>query len=221
MSRSIRCLSCGATLLEAIGPCPQCGGEIELSITLVGQEIKAVQGNLTTWRAATFAPDWYKDALSEAHQNQTSGRDARRKEIIFAVACAESYLFEWVRDEVLCCDYKALETYFSADQKIGVKERWKKVTKHLQSDARIKNTHDFSHSTAWNDFNNLVNLRDGLLHGSASRPETAGLTIGLPVPSMDALDTLTPGWAINVVGNLIIELNIVSGTPQPNWINKH
>jgi hypothetical protein len=219
MSSSIRCLSCGATLLEAVGPCPQCGGPIELSITLVGQEMKAVQGNLTPWLSATFAPNWYKDALSEANQNQTSGRDARRKEIIFAVACAESYLFEWVRDEVLCCDYKALETYFPANQKFGVKERWKTVTKRLQNDARIKNTHDFGQSTVWTEFNELVNFRDGLLHGSASRPETAGLTNGLPVPSMGDLDAREPGWAIKVVRNLIIELSTCAGTPPPNWIN--
>lgn len=219
MPSIIHCLSCGTTLFEAVGPCPKCGGTIELSVSLTGQEIKAEAGILTPWHSATFAPLWYKDALSEANQNQAADRDARRKEVIFAVACAESYLFEWVRDDVLIRDYKALEIYFPAGQHSGVKERWKEVTRNLDKDNRIKNTHDFCHSTAWQEFNRLIDFRNGLLHGGASRPETAGLTKGFPVPSMRELDLLKPGWAIYVVRNLIIELNTVADTPLPNWIN--
>ncbi|MGZ4953543.1 MAG: hypothetical protein ACXV8Q_00405 [Methylobacter sp.] len=219
MPSIIHCLSCDATLSEAVGPCPHCGGPIELSISLTGQEIKADSGNLTPWLSATFAPRWYKDALSEANQNQPTDRDARRKEIIFAVACAESYLFEWVRDEVLNSDYEALETYFPTGQCSGVKERWKDVTKRLDKDNQINNTHDFSRSTAWKEFNRLIDFRNGLLHGGASRPETAGLTNGFPVPSMRELDALRPGWAIDVVRSLIFELSTVAGTPPPNWIN--
>ena len=51
-----------------------------------------------------FAPAWFNDALREAESN----RDARRREIGFPVACAESYLFEWVRDSVVRGDLAAL-----------------------------------------------------------------------------------------------------------------
>lgn len=67
----------------------------------------------TVWNIATFAPEWYADALREA---LLSGRDARRREIVFAVCCAESYLIEWVRDHVLNKQYNELEKFFPATQ---------------------------------------------------------------------------------------------------------
>ena len=48
MSSTIRCLSCGATFLEAVGPCAQCGGSIELSVPLTGVEAKGVAGQVGT-----------------------------------------------------------------------------------------------------------------------------------------------------------------------------
>lgn len=48
MQSTIRCLSCGATFLVAVGPCAQCGGAIELSIPLTGVEAKLVAGNVGT-----------------------------------------------------------------------------------------------------------------------------------------------------------------------------
>lgn len=49
-------------------------------------------GMPTIWLSYCFAPEWFADALNEAK----TGRDhnTRRREIIFAVCCAESYLVE-------------------------------------------------------------------------------------------------------------------------------
>ena len=48
MPAKIHCLSCGAIFLEAIGPCLQCGGSIEVSIPLTGVEVKCIAGQVGT-----------------------------------------------------------------------------------------------------------------------------------------------------------------------------
>ena len=48
MVLQIHCLDCGATVLEPVGPCPGCGGEIELSIRLAGVQAQCAAGNLGT-----------------------------------------------------------------------------------------------------------------------------------------------------------------------------
>lgn len=47
MSSTIRCKSCGASFEKAIGPCPHCGGEVELSVQLTGVEAKTSLGSMT------------------------------------------------------------------------------------------------------------------------------------------------------------------------------
>ena len=54
-------------------------------------------------KVTRFAPDWLRDARSEAMLLEDI--DSRRREIVFAVCFIESYLFEWVRDDVLCRNY--------------------------------------------------------------------------------------------------------------------
>ncbi len=46
MARTIRCLSCNATLVLPIGPCPLCGGEIEVSVGLTGLSMGLSAGSL-------------------------------------------------------------------------------------------------------------------------------------------------------------------------------
>lgn len=212
MSRVIRCNDCHATLDEPVGPCPKCGGAITVSVQLIGQQVNTALGNLTPWMCANYAPYWYKDALAEANQ---SGRDARRREIIFAVACAESYLFEWVRDEVLKRDYNALNTYFNG--KSGIKCRWKAVTKQLANDKRINISPDYTSKT-WQDFINLVDYRDGLIHAVASLPQTDGHP-NKPKPSMEEIDSYAQKKAIDTIKNLILDLNDAAGISAPDWIN--
>jgi hypothetical protein len=212
MSSVIRCDDCHTTLAEPVGPCPKCGGVITVSVQLIGQQVNTAQGNLTPWMCANYAPCWYKDALEEANQN---GREARRREIIFAVACAESYLLEWVRDEVLKRDYNALNTYFN--EKLGIKCRWKAVTKQLEKDKKIKKSPDYTSGT-WQDFRDLVDYRDGLIHAVASLPQTDGHPKNLK-PSMEEIDSYAQKKAINTIKNLILELNNAAGTVAPDWIN--
>lgn len=44
MSPVIHCLGCGATFVEAVGPCIHCGGEVELSVPLTGVAARAISG---------------------------------------------------------------------------------------------------------------------------------------------------------------------------------
>src|SRR5919112_3743691 len=78
-------------------------------------------GELTVWLTYSFAPEWFEDALNEAKRG--ADHNARRREIVFAVCCAESYLFEWVRDEIIGKSnmerlMKYLNKYFPPKRKI-------------------------------------------------------------------------------------------------------
>jgi hypothetical protein len=123
----------------------------------------------TVWRTFSFAPEWFADAKAEAG---VIGHAARRREILFAVCAAESYIFEWVRDTALNHDFSILATYFPIDTRRGVKEKVRDIPKALCRDGRIKSPLDCS-GREFADFQTLVDLRDGLVHASASRPETA------------------------------------------------
>ena len=92
-------------------------------------------GTPTLWVVNSFAPEWFQDALHEAR----TGYDyhARRREILFAVCFAESYLVEWVRDFVLKRDFGKLNSYFPPDQRKTVTEKWKDVPKRLLTDNLI------------------------------------------------------------------------------------
>jgi len=66
--------------------------------------------------------------------------------------------------------------------------------------------------------NTLVDYRNGLTHARASRPQQAGqLDKERPVPSGDDLDRLAPGWAIQVVIDLVKYLHAEVGTPPQEW----
>jgi hypothetical protein len=169
------------------------------------------------WLAEAFAKSWYRDARGEA---DTPGADARRREIVFAIACAESFLFEWVRDDVLGAgDMVALPKYFPDGARRGIRKRWPSVIKALHADGRIVGLPNVVTSRAWQSFCQLVEYRDGLLHAGASRPSGTGVAAKAePKPSMRELDELGGGWAADVVAELIRELCSAARTQSPSWI---
>ena len=115
------------------------------------------------WLSANFASFWYADAKLEAIGSGDIHR--RRREITFSVAAAESYLLEWVRDEVLKRDFAGLDTYFRPDERRhrSVTEKWKQITNTLVSHGRIKAAPSFIGKT-WQNFHRLVAFRNGLIH---------------------------------------------------------
>lgn len=114
--------------------------------------------------ASEYAEKWYRDARAEA---AVEGTDARRREIVFAVCCAEAYLFEWAYSEPFGGDIAAIPRYFPKDDKRGLSERWKKVLKDLFEAEVIPARPDFdgAHGVHWNQ---LVRQRDGFIHAVGS-----------------------------------------------------
>lgn len=171
----------------------------------------------TVWLTANFAPRWYADAKNEANQ---TGDDARRREIVFAVAFVESYLFEWVRDVVLSGEFAKLNDYFPPGETRPVRDRVKDVLADLARDNELKQKPDWRQPEfRWSDFCLLVDFRNGLVHGAASRPDTAGLPKGeKPNPGSIELQEINPGWPTKVAHDLFSSLLKLYGRELPTWL---
>jgi hypothetical protein len=168
------------------------------------------------WLSATFAPLWFSDGQREA---ALDGADARRREIVFAVCFAESYLLEWVRDEALRRQFRDLDKYFRPDARRGVIQKWKDVTTQLESDQVVPVRPDYGQSAAWRDFTKLVGYRDGLVHARASRPKTGDTSeAATPAPTIHVLENMERGWPTGVVIALVTELHAAVGTAPPAWL---
>jgi hypothetical protein len=167
------------------------------------------------WQTYSFAPEWFADADREAAQ---SGYQARRREIVFAVCAAESYLFEWVRDTVLSRDFVRLSRYFQPSDRRSVSDKFKVVPKALADDGLISAPLDCG-GTEFDQFKRLVDYRNGLVHARASRPSTGGLSPdSQPRPSKSDLDSIAGGWATRVVRRMLEKLHQNSKTERPEWL---
>jgi len=182
--------------------------------------IQSAQGQVEAWRASVFAPAWLEDTAKEAQQD---GRDARRREVVFAVCFTESYLYEMVRDQVLPGQPREITRYFPVtkeERKPGIKKRCRKVFTALCQDHKIAQSIDWD-SASWTQFEDLVDMRDGLVHASISRPDTASLPEeARPNPNPEHLDKLPRGWALKIVLDLVKTMHAAIGHEPPFWIVK-
>jgi hypothetical protein len=178
----------------------------------------------TVWLTYSFAKDWYTDAVAEAtrpmdsHDAQQQHRNAVRREIMFAVCAAESYLVEWVRDGALHGDFVALNRYFPPGVQRGLTEKWKDVPRALVQAGLLAAVPQFDgrHGTEWRK---LVDYRNGLVHARTARPDTGGLPPDeKPVPDFYVLNALARGWACHVVAERIEALHRACGTAPPAWL---
>ena len=162
--------------------------------------------------------DWYADAVPQV---QEAGRAARRREILFAVCCAESYLFEWVLNDILGMRkdrFEKIFEYFPLESKKSITQQWKEVPKQLRSEGLISGVLDMSdfHGPDWH---RLIKYRNGFVHASASRPVSASAPdTPAPVPTITDLEGLVPGWALGVVVQHIRRLHDAVETPVPEWL---
>jgi len=99
-----------------------------------------------------------------------------------------------------------------------VRKKWKKIPKELYRDGQISNKPNWG-GTEWQNFEELVNYRDGLVHARASRPETSSLSDDeKPLPSKTDLDRMLPRWAVQRIVTLIRYLHGAVGTSAPDWL---
>jgi hypothetical protein len=199
---------------DPAGVCPSCGKVRPLLVK--GDDAVAVgeKTNTELWIAASWAAGWFRDALADA-QHAKGDVDARRREIVFAVCCVESYLFEWTRGLV---GPREIERYFPQGRRLGIREKWKQVLGELATDKKIPGAPSFGGSD-WAEFVTLVEYRDGLIHASASRPTSPsnpGATP--PVPPVDVLQDMEPGRPVRVVADLMRSLHTAVGSETPHWL---
>ena len=180
----------------------------------------------TVWIAGNYAEWWYADALAEAKAEPSTLKElwgVRRREVIFATCFAESYLFEWVRDECLGRDYERVLEYFPLDKRRPLADRWKAVTLALFNDGLLSRRPDFS-DRGWTEFLRLLRVRNGLIHGSASRPEVPAAPSYLesqqPVPTLKELALLGSGWATSTAAGQARRLHQLIGRAPPHWLEE-
>lgn len=174
-------------------------------------------GEVTFWTQRRYDRRWHDDAVKEASRE---GADARRREIIFAVCLAESYLFEWVAT-VVQREYpgarKAVEQYWTE----SVTKKWKKVPKILSKDGMLRQRPDLG-GPRGKEWKRLVNCRNGLVHAKASlaySPDMDPKDPERPVPTYQDLEELEPGWALGLVVERIRRLHEAAGTSPPEWLS--
>jgi hypothetical protein len=213
------CSACGYEFgaePEAVA-CPVCGGQARTLRKNVGDEVNiGAQDSVGIMMSAHFAQSWFEDALREAKTPDDA--HARRREIVFAVCFAETYLFEWVRDEVVRGDVQKLNRYFEPGKFRRIEAKWKEIPKKLAADSLIATTPNQGHPN-WENFLDVVAFRHGLVHAAASRPHSGDLPEQeRAVPTMEDLSGLTPGWALGVVVSLIRRLHDAIQTTPPAWL---
>jgi hypothetical protein len=160
-----------------------------------------------------FAPKWFGDALSEARRPPSL--DTKRREIVFAACCAESYLMEWTLGILLKVGPRPEERlldFFKVNDRRPVTERYDKVTKKLNSDGLIPDRPDFSdpHGKEWA---RLLEFRNALVHANVSRPVEPSMKV-----SPQDLDQIVPGWAVRIVIERIKRLHTAAKTDPPTWL---
>jgi hypothetical protein len=170
------------------------------------------------WTDYGYAYEWFNDALTEARMG--GDYNQRRREILFAVCFAENYLFEWVRDTVLKGDFDKLNKYFPPGSRRDVFTKWKDIPKQLASENLIDASPNLGEAY-WEDFQVLIDYRNGLAHAQAARPENRTHKQPKnekPMPSKETLDNLPAGWAVQVVVKLVQRFNDAAGTTLPSWL---
>ena len=169
------------------------------------------------WITGNFAEHWFRDAKEES--GVRSDWNARRREILFAVCCAESYIVEWTRDIV--GNGATLDKYLLRGERRRERtllKKWKKIPRKLFSNGLISGVPDWS-DQLWCEWKRLVEMRNELVHARTARPYTGEKGAKEPRPTRGDLDQLQGGWASDVVSSLIKRLNTSAGLQSPSWVS--
>ena len=189
-----------------------------VTITPLPAEISSSGGDPVVWISDSFARDWFTDALREAR----TGKDynARRREIIFAICFAESYIFEWTRHKIQIeeiNDYFPPSPRFDKDPRYRrtLKDKWGRIPREI-FDAKKIPAHP---NLKLAGLGTLLKYRNGLVHASASEPATDSQPPKTkPFPTKEMLKRLKPGWAVKIVVDLVKDLHREVGDSVPEYI---
>lgn len=167
------------------------------------------------WHTASFGQAWLKDTYLES---KVDGLDHRRKEVICAVCFLETFLFEWVRDEILKKDYKALDTFFPPGRAMGISGKCNRVFRDLLKENKIKEIPNWG-TAPWANFKRLVAIRDALIHAAVSRPfQDDDSATEEKLPEVSNFIGLEAGWALNVVTTLAVEFYKAAHMDVAPWL---
>jgi hypothetical protein len=114
------CLRCDYRFPEPApdATCPECGGRTITSAVVHPGTPPAYASTAATFISyGQFARSWYRDALREVAESFAGDMHGRRREVVFATCCAESYLYEWALDRLRAkldpaAAFDKLEAYF-------------------------------------------------------------------------------------------------------------
>lgn len=175
------------------------------------------------WISENLARSWFEDALHEA-RNGTDYNFIRR-EIIFSVCFAETYLYEWTRTIVgvnnipkyFPRNYYNKQHKLLKDLKTILAKNWRLIPNKLYQEGLIRC--DPNLDVLMLDV--LVTIRNGYIHAHASRPLTDSQPQEeKPVPIRSEIEKLGQGWALQIVLDLIFDLHNKLGTTHDAYIVK-
>jgi hypothetical protein len=185
--------------------------------------VNADESQVELWMAGNYAAEWFKNAKQQSLFDDDLDEMAKPREIVFAVCAIESYLVEWVRDEILNSNYQRLRHYFPIEQKrfLGITARWQQIVNRLAIDRAIPAKPEFGEAPYWKQFEKLVLFRNGLVHGRASRPDSNMMRDHRerPGPTIGDLVKMYQGWPVSVVAEVIRKLHAAAGTNSPEWLD--
>jgi hypothetical protein len=183
---------------------------------------RAITAELLRWEAASFAESWFHDALREARCAprcdgvNDSILDYRRREIVFSAGLAETYIVEWLRDEVFKRVYAKLGAFFRRARMPNLREKWETKFVDPIFEKNGKPPPCFGDDSEWEKF---VSMRNGLIHAKASRAKSRVQPKERnPEPHYRDLEQLKPGWALKLVVDRIRKLHDAWGTAPPAWL---
>lgn len=187
------------------------GNTINVKMPMMSAELIA-----SPWIYQSFAKAWFKDALNEVRHGIDI--DSRRREIIFAVAFAESYLVEWVRDDILKKDFGKFNLYFPINKKMSAEYKWKEIPKQLCMDKLLRETPNLK-STFWGNWKELIDCRDGFIHAVTSCPENLESPHKKGLTKIHKISKIKSGWATHVVIELVEQFHKAANMPTPEWLH--
>ena len=168
------------------------------------------------WIYQSFAHEWLKDALNEARHGV--GINSHRREIVFAVAFAESYLVEWVRDDILKKDFNKFNHYLPINKRLSALDKWKEIPKQLCKDNLLRETPNLK-ATFWVNWAKLIAYRDEFIHAVTSCPENLELLREKEMSKIHEMSKIKSGWATKVVVELVKQFHKAANMPMPEWLH--